>query len=49
MTYKGYRIDRKKNVFDLNERLVIEKAESIEAAKAAIDKILESEHKNKTS
>lgn len=47
MTYKGYRIDRKFNIFDLNNKLIIEKAGNFELAKEKIDKILEEEHKRK--
>ncbi len=45
MTYKGYRIDKKLNVYDLREKLVIEKAATITEAKEQIDNLLEEEHK----
>lgn len=45
MTYKGYRIDRKFNVFDLNNKLIIEQAGSVETAKERIDEILEKQHR----
>lgn len=45
MTYKGYRIDRKCNVFDLNNELIIEKAGNVVIAKEMIDKHLEEQHK----
>jgi len=45
MTYKGYRIDRKCNVFDLNNELIIEKAGNVVIAKEMIDNHLEEQHK----
>lgn len=47
MTYKGYRIDRKCNIFDLDGNLIMEKAGNVEIAKEEIDKRLEKEHKKK--
>ena len=45
MTYKGYRIDRKCNVYDLNDKLIAEKAGNVELAKEVVDKHLEEMHK----
>ena len=45
MRYKGFRIDRKLNVYDLNDKLLIEEVADIEEAKEYIDKHLEYIHK----
>ena len=45
MTYKGFRIDRKCNVFDLNDKLVAEKVGNVMIAKEFIDQELEKMHK----
>lgn len=45
MTYKGFRIDRKCNVFDLNDKLVAEKVGNVVMAKEFIDQELEKMHK----
>ena len=45
MTYKGYRIDRKCNVFDLNDNLIKEKAGNVMLAQEFVDQHLEEQHK----
>lgn len=45
MTYKGFRIDRKCNVFDLNDNLIKEKAGNVMMAQEFIDQELEKMHK----
>ena len=45
MRYKGYRIDRKLNIYDVNDKLVIEEVADLESAKEYIDSHLEAIHK----
>ncbi len=45
MTYKGFRIDRKFNIFGLKNELLAEKTGNIELAKEYVDRYIE-EHKN---
>lgn len=45
MTYKGYRIDKKLNIYDLREQKIAEKVENIDKAKEIIDAELEKQHK----
>lgn len=50
MSYKGFRIDRKFNVYDLNGELLFENTNSqqfssLDDAKERIDEYLESKHK----
>lgn len=45
MTYKGLRIDRKYNVYDLNGKKIAERCGSLEEAKAFVDEYLEQYHK----
>lgn len=46
MNYKGFRVDRKFNVYDLNGNLLFEKIGNFEIAKEKIDKYLETQHHN---
>ncbi len=41
MTYKGFRIDKKCNVYDLNDKIMAENVESIDKAKELVDDYIE--------
>lgn len=41
MTYKGFRIDKKRNVYDLSDKLMAENVESVEKAKELVDEYIE--------
>ena len=45
MTYKGFRIDKKNSVYDLDNKLLFEKVETTDKAKELIDAFLEEKHK----
>lgn len=47
MTYKGFRIDRKLNVFGLKDELLASKQESLDVAKEFVDDYIDRK-KNKT-
>lgn len=41
MTYKGFRIDKKRNVYDLGDKLMAENVESVDKAKELVDEYIE--------
>ncbi len=45
MNYKGFRVDRKFNVYDLNGNILFEGVGNFEIAKEKIDKYLEEQHR----